>query len=555
MTKTIEEIRAMFPQYAEVSDGDLLIGLHRAYYPNMHPHEFFASIRGAENAHATISKGPLRDYWTEKVSAPMDGESETDRGLRTGGALVADASSGGRLGTAARSGLQGMTFGGGDEVVAAGTSALSGNTYDYELLRERTRLDKGREEYPATALASEIGGAVAVPIGALGQGGKLLPRIGAGALQGGLLSGVYGFLSGEGGAASRANSAFDAAKLGAFVGGAIPAIGAGVRRIQDAAASRRAIMEGAKGAPTTEQLRAAGRQAYDAIDNAGVQIKPEAFNAARLNILDDLRTNTGFDELPGPGSLTPKAARTMQIMDDAGSIMAQEPTAALPFASLDKMRRQAGAAAGDMANRTDSAAGTAIIGGLDDFVNRLGPDDVVAGDAEALKTLIPKARELWGRMSRSQTIDDAIEASQDYLSGSASGIRNQFRRILRSDKLSRGFTEAEKAAMRRVINGSPLERILHLAGGGLGNLSALGGGFAAGGVPGLLAGAGAASGLRKASEAVALRNAEVVRGLVANGGLQALPKASPAFSGLLEAAMQKALAASAPQVSGLLSGR
>lgn len=457
-----------------------------------------------------------------------------------------DVSEGGALGAGARSVLQGLTFGGGDEVVAAGASLLGPNSYETELARERMRLEKGRDKHAAVSAVGEIGGAVALPIGTIASAASLPVRIAYSAAQGAGLAGLYGFLSGEGD--NRVQNGLDNAKWGGAIGAAIPAIGGVIQKALDRRATSKAISGAARGAPSSEELRAAGNAAYKAIDDANVQIKPQAFDATRSKIRDALRSNTGFDELPGPGSLTPNSARTMQIMDAAGDRMAAEPTAALPFSSLDQMRRQAGAAAGNVTNKTDAKAGMEIISGLDDFVGRLGPDDVVSGDVDALKALVPQARETWGKMSRSQLVDDAIRAgNENYLSGPSSGIRNQFKRILNNKKLARGFSEGERAAMQRVVNGTAGEQILNLLGGGLGQLGQIGAGLGLGGPVGALAGAATAAASRKASGAMSNRSAEIARAVVANGTLKSLPKSDPAVRGLIEQLLRRGTAAALPK--------
>jgi len=40
----IAEVRAKFPQYADMSDNDLAAALHRKYYSDMPPAEFAAKI-------------------------------------------------------------------------------------------------------------------------------------------------------------------------------------------------------------------------------------------------------------------------------------------------------------------------------------------------------------------------------------------------------------------------------------------------------------------------------------------------------------------------------
>lgn len=439
-----------------------------------------------------------------------------------------------------------MTFGLiGDEADAAVAGMIPGGmNYDERLAHQRGQQKLFEEENPVASVAADLTGGIigaAGPLGAigtLGRGAGLGARIGASTAAGAGMGATYGFMEGEG-VDGRLDGAKDGAILGGGLGLAAPMVGAGVQRLADGRAARKAISAAAKGAPTTEALRAQGTAAYQAIDDAGVQIRPEAFDQTRQRITELLRKNTGFDELPGPGSLTPKAARVSEIMGQASNRMAQEPTAALPFKSLDQMRRQAGAAASDFANKTDQSAGMEIIGGLDDFIQRLGPDDVVAGDVGALQEALPKARDIWARMSRSQAIDDAIAAGENYVSGGSSGIRNQFSRILKNAKLSRGFSEAEKAAMRRVVNGTIPEQILNQLGGGLGWLAQVGAGGAMGGPWGAAAGAATGALARKGSEAVSRNNAEVVRAMIANGGLKTLPLGSDSTRKAVESMLRR----------------
>lgn len=453
-----------------------------------------------------------------------------------------------KVGTALNKAGEAMTFGLiGDEASAAVESLAPGVNYADRRDHYRQQERNLERTNPGVALAAEVGGAMALPLGVVG-GVKAAPgmmNLGrnmlASAATTGALSGVYGFAEGEGGAGARLNDAEGDAKIGAGIGLAIPVAGAGIQKVADALKGRSAIRAASRNAPTTAQLRAQGDAAYKAVDNMGVSIKPQAFQRATSQISQDM-VNSGLDVLPGPSSLTPKSARLNQIMGEMNNQMATQPTASLPFRSVDQLRRKAGAAA-RTADRTDAALGTQAIEGLDDFIRNLSPGDVDAGDARAIGPAIEKARDIWSRMSRSQLIDDAIEAGDDYLSGGSSGIRNQFRRILRSDKLSRGFSDAEKQVMRKVVNGTLPEQLLNLLGGGIGQLSAIGAGLGVGGVPGALGGAALAAGARKGSEAMTRQKAEIVRAIIANGGLTALPKASPAVRQISERLMRQGTAA------------
>lgn len=474
------------------------------------------------------------------ASQPPPQQPERGFGQRLYDNIIGDPtdgvqSTGEALGTWLNRGGESMTLGlVGDEVSAAATGMLPGRSYVNELSRYR---QNERDMSTAGRLSADLVGAL-VPgagmAGAVGRAGSWGTRALTGAAAGGLGGASYGFMEGEGEVGQRSSNAIGQAAIGALLGGAIPAAGSGIGTLLRGRAARRMTKEAARGAPTTEELRALGNRLYQQVDDAGVQIKPESFDRARGEILDYLRNNTGYDELPGPGSLTPNSGRVMEIMDQASARMAQDPTAALPFRSLDQMRRQAGAAAGNVANRTDQAAGSGVIGQLDDFVQRLGPDDVVAGDPAALQSAIGQAREVWSRMSKSQMVDDAMERSENYLSGSASGVRNQFKNILQNPKLSSRLTPAERAAMRQVTHGSTLDQIINLAGGGLAQMGSIGGGFAAGGPFGGVLGAAAAAGQRKLAEAVTMRNAELARAAIASGKLN-----NPAVSAALAIAGQR----------------
>lgn len=443
-----------------------------------------------------------------------------------------------------------LTFGTvGDEASAAVESIIPGVNYEDRRDHYRQQEEVLERDNPGAALGADVGGAVAgmaTPMGMAGtlaRGAKLIPRVAASIGAGALGGGTYGFAEGEG-IDDRLSGAATGGGIGAGVGAAVPVVGAGIQKVADAFKRNSAIKKAAAGAPSTGQQREAGQALYRQIDDAGVEIKPEAFSNARKNIVDALRAQ-GLDELPGPGSLTPKSARVMQIAKGMEDEMATDATSALPFSSLDQLRRHAGTAAADIADgkpTTDARLGSEAISQLDEFVKGLNPDDVEAGDINALQTLLPKARDLWARMSRSQKIDDAIENSGSYLSGGASGIRNQFARIARNPKTMRGFSEAEQQVIKRVAQGTLPEQALYLAASGLGNIGSIGLGAMTGGPWGALAGAGAAFGLRKGAEKLAGRNAEIARAVIANGRLEKMPVATDSARKIAESLMRRTAA-------------
>jgi hypothetical protein len=434
----------------------------------------------------------------------------------------------------------GATFGFADEI-AAGLGSMGGSqTYDEILAGLRRQHEFQKQDAPKAAFAGELTGAVAMPMGGLKSTGKLGLDIMKGGLTGAGLSGLYGFGSGEGGFDERAKDARTAAMWGGGIGAIIPGLGAIVQKALDSRAVSQGVKDAAAGALDTDALKKAAKDAYKAVDDAGVAIDQTALTTMVQDMLtglkgQGLRTTTGRE-------LSPKAAG----FADTALDIATDPAfkGGVPFSEVETLRKLAQAPASDIANKLDASLGTQAIGAVDDFIGKLNPSQVTKGNADDLASLITGARSAYQKAAKSATIDGVIEAADGYLGGTASGIRNQFGKMLRNPKkYLKGFTPLEIEAMKRVVNGSPLDRAVILAGGGLGKLATATAGFGTGGLPGLLAGGVVGSGVQKLADKIVGRKAETLRALVANGGPGLLPVASSAPRGLLEAIMQKAAAA------------
>lgn len=439
----------------------------------------------------------------------------------------------------------------GDEASAAVESLVPGVSYGDRLQHYRQQEENFERDHPVAALTADIGGSMVAPVAAFGAikaapgAMNMAKRMAASAGATGAMSGVYGFAEGEGGLQSRMENAKTSAATGAAMGAAFPLAGAGVQKVADMAARRKIINALIKKAPTTAQKRAEADDLYRQVRNAGITIRPDVARNQMAEIAEYLQSE-------GVGK---KAAK--KIMPSSRAILNEvkefgEGANTVPFQDVEISRRFMGHAAGaNLQNAGDTRIATEAMSKLDDFIANLKPDDVDAGDVEALKRLLPKARETWAQMRRSQTIDDAIDAGQDYMSGEASGIRNQFRRIVKSPKLRRGFSDAEIKMMRKVINNSGLESIAHYIGSGLGMMGTIGGGVGAGaaaggpvgGVLGGMAAAGAAHGARQLSSGIARKRAEIVRAIVASGGLPKMPTANPASAAIVEQLLRQGTAA------------
>ena len=454
---------------------------------------------------------------------------------------------------------QGIGYGTLDEAVGGLNAALgSGGTaaqrYAYDAAAMREAEQRAASQNPGAYYPAAVAGAVASPVSRVLGPTNAAPSIGArivdSAASGAAMGGAYGFGAGEGGLANRADSATSGAEWGGALGAVTPLVTAPLENAINRYLGRRAIAQGAAGAPSIDGLRSQADAAYGAVDNAGLSLAPASVQTATNGIVDSMVKN-GLDTGTGPLNLTPQAARVAQIISEAGAD--GQP---VPFSALEQMRRKAGIAASNFTNKGDQALGSQAVGGIDNYIAGLTPADAVSGDPAVVQQNIVAARDMWGRLRRSEAVQGIIDNAQNYASGFESGVRNGFSKLLKNPNSTRGFSDAELQAMRDVVNKSPVGNIitqvgkmgfaLHGGSNALGATGGLGAGAAIGGMvggpPGAALGAAASSGIgtiaRLLSEAQTAKGAETVRALVANGGLKSLPTISPIYRSIAEQMMR-----------------
>lgn len=432
---------------------------------------------------------------------------------------------------AAESGFnQGMTLGFGDELLAGlftpieagidlaqGKGFDIGRSYNQALERGRASDQNAAALNPGANLAGEIGGAFVNPLSKINLAGKVggiaKPLIGAaeGAVQGGL----YGF--GKGGTMDeRLGGAQTGALFGGAIGAVAPAIG-GALAGKFAKGQQRALTNKAiKGAPKAADFEAEATAAFQAADNSGVTIDTGKFgqfvqkmtgNAKMQRINPDLDTNS----VAAYKSL-------IQALDDV-----QKNGGALTISDMHTLRQIAQDAAQKAGKGRDYRFSQQIVKGIDDFLTQPGvaqlPKNRIGNGAPANQAAndLLKAISMWGKSRKVGMVENAIRDAQLAASGLENGLRNEFRKLLKSDRHL--FTKAEQEAMEDVIKGNVASNLSKLIGkfgfgagqagnmlGGLGGFAA-GSAFLGGPIAGLAATA-AASGSRKLSEILTRRAAE-----------------------------------------------
>lgn len=410
-----------------------------------------------------------------------------------------------RVDDAVRGAADMLTFGLADEI-SAGMDTLTGTgaggSYDENLAAQRQRDSEGGWE----RFGGQLAGAVAMPA-------RLATSIPKAIGQGAATGAAYGFGSGEDGFANRAQDA----ALGGAIGGAAGGV---IRGATNALQTRAA----AKTIPTNDDLRKAATAAYNRADAAGVIIKPEGMQKLGTSIVGDL-AEFGYDP-----ALQPGVAAVLKRLEDAGNTN-------ITLKGLDVIRKVAGNAAKIRDNPSQQALAAKIIDRIDDYIDALPAEDVLTGNAKQGAKALSEAREMWGRLRKSEVVDAAALKAERRAASTGSGanadnaMRQNVRGLLDNPRTARGMTEAEKAAAETVVRGTVPQNALRLAGkaaptgivsGGIGTTAGATIGAALAGPGGAGVGAVAIPALGKlaknSADALTQRNVERLSQVIRSGG-------------------------------------
>lgn len=261
---TIQDVRAKFPQYNDLSDAELGDALHRKFYSDM-PKDVFNERVGLTAAPKQDPAGVRNVGDDQGGFGPDNVVRSLARGIPVIGGAMDNIAAAGDAATHA--------------VLGRGSDAPTfGERYSANLDREKAQDDAYDRQHPITSAAGQIVGGVAatLPLAAtatgaklLGMGGKTVGEMAVrGAAAGGALGAVDAATRGEGfDAATKgdvrplqiAGEVATGAGVGAIVGGAVPvaarAIGAGVQSIANRTAGATRA-PGASNAATNEVLAA-----------------------------------------------------------------------------------------------------------------------------------------------------------------------------------------------------------------------------------------------------------------------------------------------------------
>lgn len=535
---SLQDIRKQFPQYSDLSNGELTYRMWSKNYSDMPMGQFADKIN--------LSK---REFAEMVVSARQSGYKPIARGQ----AVKRTHEDLGGTGVA-RSVAQGLTLGGADELVAGG-AALGrkvqgdersvGDIYTQELEAERGRLGQYRETDPIKAGVAEFAGGVAAPLG-VAKSLKQAAVLGAGT------GAVAGGLSAE-------DDRLAGAGYGALFGGLL---GPTFYKGGELASTQfgklfkdRARKAATKGAPAIEQLKQEANEAYKIAEQSGVKINPEQYAKFVSEVVGSVSAGTKVQQ-EALEELMPKLGTVKRMLE--GSVGEQ-----LGLKDIESLRRIAKIPAGDFTNPEQQRAAMKIVNSIDDLMGNIQPSQL-QGDLfqdqlqQSVGNAFKDARSLWGKVRKTEAIDEIVDKAGTYAGGLESGIKAQLRSILRSKKKQAGYTGAEIEMMREIVEGTPIGNLvggvsqlgLSATGGrnvfnvGSGLTAGAGVGFFAGGPVGAAVGAGAelagTTALRYVSEQSMNNQLKLLRDLIATGQVQKFAEQAPEAFALLQQAAQKA---------------
>lgn len=209
---------------------------------------------------------------------------------------------------------------------------------------------------------------------------------------------------------------------------------------------------------TIAQVKEKAAQSYQAVDDAGITLKPDSVQSMFRNIgsaLDDARM------VPGTDSAREVTAR----LNEMSRVLGDSPV--LPFSSVDKMRAMLNDLKGSKDADVRRLGGVAVTK-VDDYISNITGKDIVAGKDGIDKAVkdIMSARKDWRNASRAQTLEDALNVAEvkalDPKASESELIRRGMINLAANKDKMKLFTASEQNIIKSVAKGGPFDSVLSL---------------------------------------------------------------------------------------------
>jgi hypothetical protein len=433
---TMQEVRAKYPQYNDMTDEQLAEALHRKFYSDMPFDEFAAKIGlsqveqpAQEMSWADTGVDALKSMWTGLVHGAAGlAALPQDLGRWAGGnvaygidRLMGQSPEEAQATFDQMQNIQGSFAPPSSQQMVQGVESVTGPLHQPQTTTG---------EYART-IGEFVPSALAGP-------GSLLRK--------GLLAVVPAVTSETAGQATEGEWYEPYARLGGALLGGIAASTKG----------NVGTKQMLKDAPSRTDVARDAKAAYDAIDNAGIVFDPLAYKSTAMKLKADL-AKKGWDKLQG-GQVGPLVNRIDSML---------KPRAVSDWTKVDGILKDAKGILRSNADETTKMHAGIIVSQLEDLVKN-GKTVSRKGTLTRpqINETIDRARELARRNIIARDIEKMKNKSEWYLSGPESGLRNQFKNY--GKKNYQSLTDAEERAFKSVVNREGILNPLHSFGGRLG---------------------------------------------------------------------------------------
>jgi hypothetical protein len=425
---SLQEIRQQYPQYQDMPDDVLADKLHQKFYSDMPRDEFNAKVGlVAQPPQAAQSKiGVGEDIARSALTGLGEGATQTVGLLGDVQGLADQAGTwvGDMLGLKPLTPEQQAGFGAGRAPTTAGIEKATG----FDEVKHVPQTVAGK--------FARTGASFAGPAAVAG--------IGRGVVRTAIKGGVAPAVVSEGaGQLTEGTPAEPFARIGgAVLGGKL--------------AAGRKPRPGP--APTRDALTDEATSLYNSSKQRGVLVSHTSLDPAIDDMTRKVQAFGAYDP-----QLTPDTFRVVQRLHD------EFRGTSVDIEDLGKIREIIGTAAGAV-RKEDRRAAMILKNAFDDFANNLTPADVLSGDPQAAMNDIIKARSLWARASKAETIEQVFEKARNAVganytaAGMQTALRQQFKAIANNPKKMRQFSKEEQDAIKAIVRGGRGENFLRLIG-------------------------------------------------------------------------------------------
>ena len=210
----------------------------------------------------------------------------------------------------------------------------------------------------------------------------------------------------------------------------------------------------AAAAQTLNQINTAAHNAYEKAKNAGVVLTKQA----STNLADSLKsvmTNLGFDE------------DAHDIIKPVVNMIKKRSDKELNLSQLDTFRRAINTrikkALSAEGGADDARIGSAVVEELDNFISKLNPSQLSAGNEKIAIPALEEARKLWTQKSKMQTVQDILSTAER--TGNSEDIEKGFTRIATNKNLFNKFSPDEQEIIGKIVKGDLVDLIAKSAPG------------------------------------------------------------------------------------------